>query len=164
MQLLCYLDGRIVPVSKQNLPLPRPSISRCLKLQLKTDNTGNKFDSDKPRWELVPPEITALVDLFTRGAKKYGDRNWEKGMSWGRIFGALMRHAWLWMAGQEYDEETGAHHMVAVAWNALILYVYTVRKVGIDDRHTTTQKTESLCKVIGGPEIQAANPALGPRY
>lgn len=106
-----------------------------------SDNSGTKFDTDKPRWELVPPEITALVDLFTRGAKKYGDRNWEKGMSWGRIFGALMRHAWRWMSGEEYDTETGAHHMIAVAWNAIVLYVYTVRKVGIDDRNLTQKKT-----------------------
>lgn len=127
-----------------------------MKLQLKTDNTGHKFDGDKDRWELVPPEIAALVALFTRGAKKYGDRNWEKGMSWGRIFGALMRHAWLWMAGEEYDQETGAHHMVAVAWNALILYVYTVRKVGIDDRNlTATQKTEPFCQGAEQATIQA---------
>lgn len=99
------------------------------------DNQGTKDDSQKARWELVPPEINALVDLFTAGAKKYGDRNWERGMSWGRIFGALMRHAWKWMAGEEIDPETGAHHMVAVAWNALVLYVYTVRKVGTDDRN-----------------------------
>lgn len=104
-------------------------------MTIKVDNSGTKFDGDKPRWELVPPEITALVDLFTRGAKKYGDRNWEKGMSWGRIFGALMRHAWLWMSGEEYDRETGAHHMVAAAWNAIVLYVYHKRKVGIDDRN-----------------------------
>lgn len=102
---------------------------------IEVDGKGTKFDFNKPRWELVPPEITALVDLFTQGAKKYGDRNWEKGMSWGRIFGALMRHAWLWMAGEEYDQETGAHHMIAVAWNAIVLYVYHKRKVGTDDRN-----------------------------
>lgn len=99
------------------------------------DNQGTKDDGEKARWELVPPEITALVDLFTKGAKKYGDRNWERGMSWGRIFGALMRHAWKWMAGEEIDPETGAHHMVAVAWNAIVLYTYTKRQVGTDDRN-----------------------------
>lgn len=102
---------------------------------IEVDNKGHKDDAAKDRWELVPPEISALVALYTAGANKYGDRNWERGMSWGRIFGALMRHAWKWMAGEEYDEETNCHHMVAVAWNALTLYVYTIRKVGTDDRN-----------------------------
>ena|ERR1700675_134411 len=100
-----------------------------------TDNQGTKFDGGKPRWELMPPEIEALVSLYTAGAKKYGDRNWERGMSYGRVFGALMRHAWKWMAGEEIDPETNAHHMIAVAWGAIAIYVYTTRKVGIDDRN-----------------------------
>lgn len=95
---------------------------------------GRKDDAEKPRWELVPPEIEELAVMYTQGAKKYGDRNWEQGMSYGRIFGALMRHAWAFWRGQEFDPETKVHHMVAVAWNAVALYVYTVRKIGEDNR------------------------------
>ena len=54
---------------------------------------GVKFDQDKPRMDLIPPEtVEALAAVLTYGAKKYEDRNWEKGMSWGRVYGALMRH------------------------------------------------------------------------
>lgn len=58
---------------------------------------GTKSDAEKCRMDLLPPiflEGTAWV--LTRGAEKYGDRNWEKGMSWSRCFGALMRHLWAW--------------------------------------------------------------------
>lgn len=103
------------------------------------DNTnGRKYDSDKTRYELIPPEaLEALARLYTDGAFKYEPRNWEKGMSWSRVFGALMRHAWAWFRGEDYDTETKAHHMIAVAWNAFTLYIYQIRNVGESDRPIT---------------------------
>ena len=100
-------------------------------------DTGDemKKDDGKPRFELLPPEpLFGLAELYAFGARKYADRGWEKGMSWSRIFGAMMRHAWKWMRGEDFDDETGAHHMIAVAWNAFALYTYYVRKIGKDDR------------------------------
>ncbi len=100
------------------------------------DNKGLRYDDNKPRYDLIPPEaMDELALLYTIGAKKYAERNWERGMNWGKVFGSLMRHAWKWMRGQEYDEETGVHHMIHVAWNAIALYIYYVRKIGLDDRN-----------------------------
>lgn len=97
--------------------------------------SGIKFDGEKIRPELFPPEaFEALCEVLTKGAKKYGDRNWEQGMSWSRIFGALMRHSWAWMRGQSYDPELKSHHMINVACNAIFLYIYETRKIGMDDR------------------------------
>lgn len=96
---------------------------------------GRKYDSDKVRYELIPPEpLEALANLYAVGAKKYAPRDWEKGMAWCRIFGSLMRHAWAWFRGQTIDAETGTHHMIAVAWNAFAIYTYETRRVGEDDR------------------------------
>lgn len=101
--------------------------------------TGVKFDQDKPRYDLIPPEfMDQLATLYARGAKKYADRNWEKGMKPTRIFGALMRHAWAWMRGETHDPETGAHHMVAVAWNAIAIVTYHER--GMEDDRPSIQK------------------------
>jgi hypothetical protein len=56
--------------------------------------------------------VGEMVEVLTFGADKYEDRNWEKGIKYGRVFGALMRHltSW-WMAkirGQDgIDPETG---------------------------------------------------------
>ena len=93
-------------------------------------------DDGKPRFDLLPPEpLFALADLYGQGAKKYSARGWEEGMHWGRCFGAIMRHAWKFWRGEDFDEETGAHHMIAVMWNAAAIYTYFVRKIGTDDRY-----------------------------
>jgi|GEM_PF-2882215 len=103
-------------------------------------DTGDnmRLDAGKVQFERLPPEaLFALAELYTNACNKYpqdGGRGWEKGMSWGRCFGSMMRHAWKFWRGEDYDEETGAHHMVAVMWNAVAIYIYAVRKVGTDDR------------------------------
>lgn len=97
-----------------------------------------KKDYGKSRLDLIPPEpLLELGNLYAFGAVKYADRGWEEGMSWGRIFGAMMRHGWKWMRGEDIDPETGIHHMIAVAWNAFALYTYSVRNLGKDDRPKT---------------------------
>ena len=101
-------------------------------------NSGLRYDSGKPRFDLVPPE--AMIELaahYERGARKYADRNWEKGMDWGKCFSSMQRHAWAWAQGEDLDNETGTHHMIAVAWNAIALYTYAMRKIGNDDRVKT---------------------------
>ncbi len=94
-----------------------------------------RYDVGKLRYDLVPADgLEALVKVYTKGAETYADRNWEKGMSYSRCFGSLLRHTYKWWRGEELDEETGCHHMAMAAWNALALCVYDLRKVGTDDR------------------------------
>lgn len=97
---------------------------------------GVKYDTDKARYDLIPADaLEALANHYRYGAKKYEDRNWEKGIKYSRIFAAMMRHAWAFWRGEEIDEESGAHHMVAVAWCAFALFHYWNRKQGeLDDR------------------------------
>lgn len=96
---------------------------------------GRKDDAKKPRFDLIPSEaMIAFADLYRIGAELYGDRNWEKGMRWGRVFRALMSHAWKWWMGESYDQKDGQHHLMSVAWCAFALYCYEIRKHGEDDR------------------------------
>lgn len=100
-------------------------------------------DDGKSRFDLIPPEpLFALGDLYAAGARKYSPRGWEEGMSWGRCFGAMMRHAWKFWRGENVDPETGAHHMIAVAWNAFAIFVYFERNIGIDDRPKKKMQSE----------------------
>lgn len=107
--------------------------------------TGVKHDAGKPRIELIPPEaIFAMAEIFTFGAQKYGDQNWALGMSWGRMFGALMRHAWAWWGGKlpttrsfllgELDLESGRSHLWHMAVIVAMLIAYEERGTGTDDR------------------------------
>lgn len=101
--------------------------------------TGRKDDQNKIRMELIAPELMAAVGkVLTFGAAKYEDRNWEQGMKWSRVFGAAMRHLWLWWAGQKKDKESGYSHLWHAACCIMFLIAYEERKVGEDDRPKKT--------------------------
>lgn len=96
---------------------------------------GKKFDDDKTRYDLLPPEfLEGTAQILTFGASKYGERNWEIGMAWGRPFGALMRHMWAWWRGEGKDRETGKSHLWHAACCIAFLIAYEERGIGTDDR------------------------------
>lgn len=96
---------------------------------------GRKDDGGKPRLDLIAPEMLfALGDVLAFGADKYAARNWERGMSYGRVFAALMRHLWAWWAGNDRDSETGFSHLHHAACCVMFLIAYEQRGVGTDDR------------------------------
>lgn len=102
--------------------------------QLK-DEPGWKLDKQKLRMDLLPPEaVEAIAEVFTYGANKYEDRNWEKGMSWGRIYGAMLRHLLAFWRGEDYDSESGKLHLAHAATDALFLLQYYLKQIGKDDR------------------------------
>jgi hypothetical protein len=124
-----FLDKEILDATTFN-PLAVPPA-------LKADaNEGTKLDTGKPRYDLLAPEALAgVVDVLTVGATKYTDRNWERGISYGRVFGAAMRHLWAWWRGIETDIETGYSHLDHAA--CCIHFLSTYEKRGMttfDDR------------------------------
>lgn len=102
--------------------------------QLK-DEPGWKLDKQKLRMDLLPPEaLEAIAEVFTYGANKYEDRNWEKGMSWGRIYGAILRHALAFWRGEDIDPESGQPHLAHLATDGMFLLHYYLKNIGKDDR------------------------------
>lgn len=100
-----------------------------------SQSNGVKYDEGKLRYDLIPPEaMEALAHIYTMGAVKYGPNNWERGMSWSRIIGALFRHLYSWIKGDEIDKESGKSHLWHVLWNVAALVTYEARKIGVDDR------------------------------
>lgn len=96
---------------------------------------GVKADAGKVRFDLLPPEpVRGVAEVLTFGARKYAERNWEKGMDWSRPFGALQRHLWAWWEGEDRDPETGYPHLWHAATNIFFLIAYQARGVGKDDR------------------------------
>lgn len=106
-----------------------------------------KDDQAKARYDLIPPDaLDELARVFTTGAAKYGDRNWEGGLVFGRVFAALMRHAWAFWRGEDRDHEDGQHHLASVAWCALVLIAYQNRGLGhLDDRARLTDQEAGGC-------------------
>lgn len=74
----------------------------------------------KGRYDLIPGKpLHRLAVLYEKGAEKYADRNWEKGMQFSRTLDSLQRHANSYKMGMR-DED----HLAAIAWNAFALMFY----------------------------------------
>lgn len=97
---------------------------------------GKKFDSGKPRWELVPYDaLRGLAEVLTDGAKKYDARNWENGIMYGRVFGAVQRHLTAWWQGENHDLESGRSHLDHALCELVFLSAYEKRGMtNFDDR------------------------------
>lgn len=98
-------------------------------------DSAQKFDRQKRRFDLVPVgPLSALADVYTFGAGKYADRNWEKGLSWGRCYAAALRHLTAFWAGENMDQESGLPHLAHAAWNCFALLEYMQTHPEMDDR------------------------------
>lgn len=81
-----------------------------------------KFDTDKLRYDLVPPEtLKALAEVLTYGAKKYKPNNWKNGDK-ARYVAALYRHLEAWRRGESHDEESGLEHLAHALTNVAFLH------------------------------------------
>lgn len=71
-----------------------------------------------------------------KGAIKYDDDNWRKGYSFRLGFGAMQRHIHLFWMGDNYDEETGLHHLLHAAWHCMTLFTFSIKPIytKFDDR------------------------------
>jgi len=118
---------------------------------------GRKDDQQKLRFDLVPPDaLTELVRVYTFGAGKYDDRNWEQGIKYGRVYAAAQRHLNAWLGGEEKDSESGIHHLAHAAWNCMSLLAYELRGMkDFDDRpglKTSCPPHSWLCRPDGYQE------------
>lgn len=80
---------------------------------MKTRGDENKFDREKPMWDLLPyREVGQIVDVLTYGAAKYSPYNWMQMKDpHARCFAALMRHMTAWKSGEIMDKESGLPHL-----------------------------------------------------
>lgn len=78
-----------------------------------SNSIGKKDDSDKLRYDLLPPNaIEKIVKILTFGAKKYAPDNWKFVNDWKpRYIAALMRHLEAYRKGELIDPESGESHL-----------------------------------------------------
>lgn len=126
--------------------------------------TGGAKGSKLARYDLVPQDaLWALAEHFGRGARKYEDRNWEKGYAWSLSYAALQRHLAQWWQGEDIDpdpsllDEDGVPrslHLTAVAWHAMVLLSFALREAGTDNRPASWRP----------PHVVAEAPTAPPGY
>jgi len=87
------------------------------------------IQSGKGRYDLISPyAVHRLAVHYERGAAKYADRNWEKGIPASRCFSAALRHLFKWLAGEDKED-----NLAAAIWNiAAIIHFEVVKPDMID--------------------------------
>lgn len=96
---------------------------------------GTKYDESKVRTDLLPTNpLMDIAKVLTFGARKYNDRNWEKGIAWNRVYGALQRHLFAWWNGQDLDPETGLSHLAHAGCCIVFLLEFEKTHRELDNR------------------------------
>ena len=74
---------------------------------------GKKFDSDKPRMDLLPPKaIFEVAKVLGFGAQKYDPENWRLlDNLQSRYTAGALRHIFAHMDGEDLDPETNLSHL-----------------------------------------------------
>lgn len=92
------------------------------------ETAGRKFDGGKLEYGLLPPfALEEIVKVLTFGAQKYERDNWQKVPdSKRRYFDALQRHVWAWKRGEQFDPESGIHHLAHAMCCLMFLYEHDI--------------------------------------
>ena len=74
---------------------------------------GIKYDSAKPKMNLLPPKaVMEVAKVLTFGAEKYDAENWRKLEDLqNRYTAGALRHIFAHMDGEELDPETNLSHL-----------------------------------------------------
>lgn len=97
-----------------------------------TFETGAQRDVQeaKPRPDLMSPFAMERIGwVFSKGAERYGQRNWEKGMPFSRYLASAERHLMQFKQGDLSED-----HLAQAVWNlCAILHHQEVGPPGLDD-------------------------------
>jgi hypothetical protein len=106
--------------------------------------TGGRKETKLARHDLLPPDIVhELAEHYGKGARKYGERNMEKGYPWSKTYAACHRHLNAFWQGEDVDAETGSLHLVAAAWHCFTMAWFLRHNAGTDDRPVTGKKGDT---------------------
>lgn len=92
--------------------------------KVNVSSTGSRrINKGKPEISQLDPRfLIDLADLITKSAAKYGKFNYALGQEYHTPYDSLMRHANKFWQGEDFDDESGLHHVLHMAANCMILY------------------------------------------
>jgi len=101
-----------------------------------------RYNEGKLKWSLIDfKSLEGMVRVLEKGSKKYDAHNWKKGMPVSQVSESLMRHLFDFLNGEDYDKETGLHHISHLMCNAMFLEYILREKPEFDDRYNNHNTT-----------------------
>ena len=129
---------------------------------------GTRESLGVPYTRHIPLEaVAAAAASFEYGAKKYADRNWEKGLPWQQMIDSLKRHVEDFERGRNYDDgEDGSdlHQVCMIMASAMMLTASVIRNIGVDDRLIAVDEhalTAKQCAKFVKAQLDNARPIKG---
>lgn len=105
---------------------------------------GLKYDTDKPRMELLPAySLEEIARVLSFGAKKYESWNWSRGIAYSRLLGAALRHLYSFARGEDKDPESGLSHLAHAGCCVLFLLWMDKHRGDLDDRNIDPREEPS---------------------
>lgn len=80
---------------------------------------------DNVRYDLIPASaLRRLAMTYADGAKKYGDRTWERGIPTDNLLNHLINHIEQWRGGDRSED-----HLAHAAWGLFALMFFDGRSM-----------------------------------
>lgn len=112
-------------LDKQEIPMPLDDTV--------VHDTGAQRSSsaDEIQLALLPGHpLFRIAKVMKTGAGKYGSHNWRAGFKWSDTANHLLRHVFLWLAGDSSED-----HLAHAGCNLLFLMEFQRSHPELDDRY-----------------------------
>ncbi len=96
---------------------------------------GIKHDGEKLPLQLLDPlALEGVAAVLAFGARKYAAENWRGGISYKRLLGAILRHTFAIIRGEDNDPESGLPHVDHLGCTVMFLSWHMKVRPDLDDR------------------------------
>ena len=101
--------------------------------EIVTFDSGAKREARRlPRYDLIPPDaLGRLAMIYTEGAEKYGERNWEKGIPFSNLYNHAMEHIRRWLEGDNSEDQ-----LAKAAWGLFAMMHFEQHRPELNDIQT----------------------------
>lgn len=115
--------------------------------QNKTVKMSQRHNSGKTQVREVDPAfILGIGEVLTKSREKYDAFNWQNPTKLSTPYESLFRHLMAFQMGEDFDKESGKHHLLHCATNLMFMYYHITRNPEFsDDRGFKGEKNGEDC-------------------